>query len=305
MISVVEADFSARLRAAAMVWLDRRCTPDNPVVSRDELMNFQFDGHRIALLDYSRGIRKPANMSVALSIVTTFTPENQRAPYEDAPGPDGLLRYKYQGDNPEQWDNVSLRRAHQLNIPLIWFYGVAPGLYLPRYPVWIVADEPEQLQCAVAMDEEQQAIAALGISAPQRRYVERMTRQRMHQPVFRERVIHAYATSCTICSLRHASLLDAAHILPDAHPDGVPSVTNGLALCKIHHAAYDQNILGIRPDYKVEIRHDILAEIDGPMLRHGLQEMQGATITLPHVRAERPNREALAHRYAVFQAATA
>jgi len=41
-------------------------------------------------------------------------------------------------------------------------------------------------------------------------------------------------------------------------------VPNGLALCKIHHAAFDMNILGIRPDHVVEIRTDVLEERDGP-----------------------------------------
>ena len=54
---------------------------------------------------------------------------------------------------------------------------------------------------------------------------------------------------------------------------GSQIVPNGLALCKIHHAAYDSNIVGIRPDLIVEIQPKILAEVDGPMLRHGLQEM--------------------------------
>ena len=51
-----------------------------------------------------------------------------------------------------------------------------------------------------------------------------------------------------------------------------PEVRNGLALCKIHHAAYDHNIIGINADYNIEVREDVLAEIDGPMLKHGLQE---------------------------------
>lgn len=48
--------------------------------------------------------------------------------------------------------------------------------------------------------------------------------------------------------LRHADLLDAAHVLPDTHPPGIPVVPNGLARCKIHYAAYDRNILGVRPN---------------------------------------------------------
>ena len=60
---------------------------------------------------------------------------------------------------------------------------------------------------------------------------------------------------------------DAAHILPDGHPRGEPVVPNGLALCKLHHAAFDGHVLGVRPNLAVELRLDILREPDGPMRR--------------------------------------
>jgi putative restriction endonuclease len=50
---------------------------------------------------------------------------------------------------------------------------------------------------------------------------------------------------------------------------------------QIHHAGYDQKILGIRPDLYVEVRQDILTEIDGPMLQHGLQEIAGMRVPVP------------------------
>jgi putative restriction endonuclease len=68
-------------------------------------------------------------------------------------------------------------------------------------------------------------------------------------------------------------------------------------MCKIHHAAYDVNIIGICPDRRVEIRADVLADIDGPMLRHGLQEMHGSTILLPRLRTDQPDPERLRERY--------
>ncbi len=61
------------------------------------------------------------------------------------------------------------------------------------------------------------------------------------------------------------------HILPDGHPKGEPIVPNGLAHCKLHHAAFDRHFLGIRPDLIIEVRRDIMDEADGPMLRYGLQ----------------------------------
>jgi putative restriction endonuclease len=295
-------DLDSRIRAGAMAWLRQRCTPENPVIWRDELLSFQFDGRTFPLIDNQLGIRKPQGMAAALSILTTYTSDGARAPYEDVVGSDGLLRYKFQG-NPQHYTNIGLRVAFERRAPLMWFFGIKQGLYLPFFPVWIVALEAEQSQVAVALDEAQRHLLAEGpVSQIERRYSERITRQRLHQPVFRQRVIQAYESSCAMCHLRHRALLDAAHIIPDRDTRGVPAVSNGLALCKIHHAAYDQNILGVRPDYVIEVRADILEEIDGPMLKHGLQEMHDLTLTLPRRRADRPDHDLLEERYERFRA---
>jgi len=74
-------------------------------------------------------------------------------------------------------------------------------------------------------------------------------------------------------------------------------------LCKIHHAAFDVNLLGITPDFVVRIDTALLAETDGPMLRHGLQEMDGRTLVLPVDKKQRPDRDRLATRYRRFLAA--
>ena len=60
-----------------------------------------------------------------------------------------------------------------------------------------------------------------------RRYVERLNRLRLHQPVFRARMLSAYDTTCAMCRLRHVELLDAAHILADTHPRGTAVVPAG------------------------------------------------------------------------------
>ena len=116
-------------------------------------------------------------------------------------------------------------------------------------------------------------------------------------------VLVAYREQCSVCRLKHVELLDAAHILPDRHPKGEPIVTNGIGLCKIHHSAYDAKIIGIDPDARVHVRDDILNEIDGPMLKHGLQEVAGYQLVLPRNVDLRPNRDFLAERFERFQAA--
>jgi putative restriction endonuclease len=81
-------------------------------------------------------------------------------------------------------------------------------------------------------------------------------------------------------------------------------VSNGLSLCSLHHAAFDRNILGITPDLLVDIRGDILEEIDGPMLVHGLQEFQAKKILVPRSEIQQPNRDFLAERYGLFRMAS-
>lgn len=93
---------------------------------------------------------------------------------------------------------------------------------------------------------------------------------------------------------------DARFIIPDSEPEGEPVVSNGLALCKLHHAAYDRQFLAVRPDYRVEVRWDILEEEDGPMLLHGLKGIHGQTIFVPRSAKLQPSPALLTRRYGDF-----
>lgn len=298
------AAYEESVRAAAMAWLDELDPDKSRVFRRDELATFTFAGRRIPLVNPQAGIHKPAGFAAALSILTTFTRPGETPPYEDGIGADGLTRYKYRGHNPLHADNVALRQAFYRHLPLIWFVAATRGAYVPIYPVWIAADEPEQLQCAIVFEKAQSWIASAGaLDGEQRKYVQRLTHQRLHQPLFRTRVLTAYDHQCAICRLRYDSLLDAAHILPDTHPMGTPDVPNGLSLCKIHHAAYDQNLLGVRPDLVVTVRPDVQRSHDGPMLLHGLQAMDGVKLVVPTERRAKPDPARLQQRYQDFLSA--
>lgn len=265
-------------------------------ITRRELEAFTYEGQQIKLIDQSRGIRNPRQLMATLSILS-----QPQGPYDDVETEDGLLRYAYRTGSPDSGDNRKLREAAATRLPLILLRGIAPGVFVPVYPVYVVADDPVGRFVEIAVDESLLYMAAATPTADTRAYAERLTKLRLHQPVFRARVLAAYDLACTICRLKHVDLLDAAHIRSDAE-GGQPTVTNGLAMCKIHHAAYDRGILGIRPDYVVQIRPDVLLEVDGPMLKHGLQDVHGWNLELPRRLADRPAREALTSRYAVFMA---
>ncbi|HEY6538010.1 MAG TPA: HNH endonuclease [Candidatus Dormibacteraeota bacterium] len=296
-----------QVRTAAFDFLDRLTISSGEVVPAAALRaGFAFQGRRVPLMG-PQGIFKPAVLELPLSITTVPLIPGKPPPYQDDVGADGLIRYRYRGDDRDHRDNRGLREAMRLQLPLIYFYGVEPGQYLPQWPVFIVGDDQAGLTFSVAVDDPLASDAAAPYEladAPRRAYATRLARQRLHQVAFRHRVLRAYRESCAMCRLRHSALLDAAHILPDIHPEGEPRTSNGLALCKLHHAAFDRNIVGVRPDRVIEIRPDVLKEVDGPMLRHGLQDLHGRPLLIvPRVPRDQPDTTFLEERYQAFRAA--
>ncbi len=264
---------------------------------------FSFEGTRVPLIS-QQGIFKPAVLTeIPLSIRTSPVREGETRPYDDGLDAHGLLSYRYRGTDPLHRENVGLRLAMQRRAPLVYLYGVAIGVYVPAWPVFVVGDDPADLCFKVAIDDSRRGVSEIPrdpVAEIRRSYLTVLAVRRLHQAGFRQRVLAAYCDTCAICRLRHRELLEAAHILPDGHPHGEPIIPNGLALCKLHHAAFDAHILGIRPDHVVEVRRDILEEIDGPMLRHGLQEIAGTMLHVPRDGRHHPRAEFLAERYERF-----
>ena len=283
------------LRQLIMDRLAERVVHNGGFVSRDELSAFAVGGTTRRLIDTSKGIWNPSYLAATLAIVSS--PDG---PYDDRDVDGGLFHYDYRAGSTAG-DNTKLRRAAELAMPVILLRKIATGVYVPVFPVYVVDDDQSARRFTIALDESLRFLPRpADWTDDQRRYAERVVRQRLHQPEFRGRVIRAYATRCTVCSLRHGELLDAAHIVGDAEDRGLPVVTNGLALCKIHHSAYDANLLGISPDFRIEIDKDLLVEVDGPMLQHGIQSMHGKTLELPSRRVDWPDRDRLASRFERF-----
>lgn len=99
-----------------------------------------------------------------------------------------------------------------------------------------------------------------------------------------------------------SSTLGCAHIILDCDEDfGQPIVPNGLPLSKIHHAAFDANLIGIDPDFQVHVSEQLLSINDGPMFEHGLKALHGKQIHLPQRQADFPSRDRLALRFEAFK----
>jgi putative restriction endonuclease len=268
---------------------------ENGVVSRAELEQLQVGDQHWRVIDRNRGIRNPKELLATLSVIS-----NPKGPYADKHVCDSLYAYDYRAGSTDG-DNRKMRRAIELGLPIILLRTIRPGIFVPIFPVYVVADDTDNRRFILALDESLRFVSnPLQLKPAEREYAERIVKQRLHQPEFRGRILLAYQTQCTVCTLRHGKLLDAAHIIGDNKQHGLPIVQNGLSLCKIHHAAFDANLLGISPDYVVHINRALMDEIDGPMLRHGLQEMDGRLLTLPARASDRPGADRLAERFDEF-----
>lgn len=298
---VVKMDDAIRL--FAFNWLTEQMKVHGDVLDRKLLeQGFIFENQTVHLIG-PQGIWKPSMMGLPLTITTKY-----ESSYDDGFIKEGLIRYRYRGQNPNHSDNVGLRKIMQLRKPLIYFLGIATGRYCVAFPVFIINDNPLSLTLTVQVDEMKALNQGTSLEDTdathwRRSYLTTTTKIRVHQRSFRERVLIAYQTQCTFCRLRHNELLDGAHIISDGEEKGDPIVPNGLALCKIHHAAFDSNIIGVTPDYDLHVREDILHEIDGPMLKFGLQSLQGNKLILPNHRRDYPDKERLEYRYDQFRKA--
>jgi putative restriction endonuclease len=293
----------AEIRLAAFEWLQQQSMQYGGILPRALLAKgFPFRSEYITLVG-PKGIWKPKAMQLPLSITTVSS-----SSYDDDLGEGNMLKYRYRGTDPYHQDNVGLRELMVHRIPLIYFHSPIKGDYVPAWPVFILSDDISNLTFTIAVDAQDSLTPDLaGYAAredPQsygrRSYLTTKYRIRLHQSAFRIRILRAYQNQCSMCRLKHVELLDAAHIIQDKHELGEPIVQNGLALCKIHHAAFDSNILGVTPDYVIKVRDDVLHEIDGPMLRHGLQSLDNSKIALPSRRAEWPDMARLEMRYGAF-----
>lgn len=267
--------------------------------SRDELTGFVMrSGLRMPLIDTSRGIRNPQEFDATLAIVSA-SDGGRNNPYDDAIDREsGLLRYSWAKGPVDAGDNRKLHAALESGVPIILFEKPLPNLYMPVFPVFVIDVDVENRHFIVDLDDS--GLRTSRDVTLDKKYVARMVKQRVHQPMFRARVLSAYDKKCAVCTLKYPQLLDAAHIISDSDERGLPVVTNGMAMCKIHHAAYDQDFLGVSPDYVVHINERLLADRDGPMLQFGLQAMNGKALELPSRRDDRPDQDYLAERFARF-----
>jgi len=309
-------DPDARLRASAFARLDSlRAIHGDVLADRMISAPWTVDGAEMFFKTRARGIFKPKAMSTVLSITTVMPRAGRETRYADQPGPAAAeaesqvfteaatpFRYSFMGDDPEAGPNLLMREAMALQVPLIWFWAVAPSVYRPIAPVFVIDWDRHAREVALAPALEERAGAPLP-EPDLRAYAIRQSKQRQHQALFRARVVSAYRGRCALSGLPVSSLVDAAHIVEDRDERlGQPVVSNGLCLSKLHHAAFDAHLIGIDTDRRVHIAERLILQRDGPMLE-AIKSLHGRRLELPRLPENHPDPARLKARFAQFIAA--
>lgn len=129
------------------------------------------------------------------------------------------------------------------------------------------------------------------------------TSLRQRDPKFRQMVLRAYNYQCAICgfNMRHDNApiaLEAAHIRWKQN-HGPCEVPNGLALCAIHHKAFDRGSIGLDENMRVMVSDAVNG---GGVVQRLFWDFAGKAIALPPVKENYPGERFVEwHRKEVFR----
>lgn len=300
----------SELRAAAFEQVRRLQITRDQITAEDLKVGFFWNGTRYPLINPQRGIFKPQQMELLLSIRTVFPRTGNKIWYDDQREVhqqiylgEETVEYAFMGNDPSAADNQWLKLAMEMRIPIVYFLGTAPGRYQAIQPAFIVDWDAQNLRARVAFGQGIPDVSQPPATSTERRYALRLVKQRLHQSTFRQAVIDAYQARCALSGIPEPMLLDAAHIVDDKNEKlGHPVVQNGIPLSKIHHAAFDAHLIGIDADCGIHVSDRLLLQKDGPILE-ALKGLHGAKLRLPARAQDRPDRDRLGQRFRSFLAA--
>jgi putative restriction endonuclease len=128
------------VRSSCFNALDVLCAEFGDVIPVVEGLDrgFAFRGRRVPFLNRMKGIHRASVQRgpAALSIQTSAA-----SPYADAQTDEGFI-YAYRAGAVDQPDNLALRAAHALEVPIVYFIGTLAGRYQAIYPCYVTGDDP-------------------------------------------------------------------------------------------------------------------------------------------------------------------
>lgn len=128
------------------------------------------------------------------------------------------------------------------------------------------------------------------VTQPRRRALQTITRALRDQG-FNKRVLTAYSHRCAFCDVQ-LNLIQAAHIVPVSYETSTDETRNGIALCGLHHTAYDKSLITFNEAYGVVSSAEKIQTLQQIGRAGGLQRFSNAlrpVINVPPDLRDRPH----------------
>ena len=109
----------------------------------------------------------------------------------------------------------------------------------------------------------------------------RLTKQRRGQDYFRNIVLNNYDNRCALTGLPIRELLIASHILPwRSHETERLNVRNGIALNRLHDAAFDQGLIAFDDDLRLIISTRLKTHLPHEAVQNQFESHEGKSLKL-------------------------
>lgn len=111
-----------------------------------------------------------------------------------------------------------------------------------------------------------------------------LVKTRVHQDIFRKKILNAYCNTCCITGINDPCLLRASHIKPwrDSNEDEKTDVHNGLCLNALHDAAFDVGLITVSSsDFTIRLSSRIEEYMDECTYNDYFRRYEGTQINLP------------------------
>ena len=127
--------------------------------------------------------------------------------------------------------------------------------------------------------------------------------RRINQDFFRKTVLSSYNNCCCITGINNTSLLEASHIVGWTKDEANrTNPQNGLCLNVLFHKAYDENLIGISPDYEIFVSDEFfgtkLENVDDSTKEY-INSINHRKLIMP--KRFLPNRDLLAIHFVKFK----
>ena len=126
------------------------------------------------------------------------------------------------------------------------------------------------------------------VTNPERKTAVITLKKKLRDVSFRKRVLTAYSARCAICSIQ-LNLVEVAHIVP-VQENGTEETSNGLALCTLHHRAYDNALITVWENYCIKLNESKLLQLRQSDLDGGLEDFKQGLRPMIHLPPAIPDR---------------